>query len=63
MAVEPRGACAPYFDAKPEFLDQAVHPYLRSASRYAFKPDMDHLITTGFRVVLAPKVGSAGRDK
>ncbi len=50
------GCCAPYFDAKQEFLDQAVHPYLRSAARYSFKPDINHLITTGFRLVLAPEL-------
>jgi formylglycine-generating enzyme required for sulfatase activity len=50
------GSCAPFFDDNEEFLNKAVHPYLRSAARAGYDPDMNHMITTGFRVVLAPHV-------
>ncbi len=52
------GSCAPFFDDNEEFLDQAVHPYLRSAARACYEPDMNYLITMGFRVVLAPEVSA-----
>ena len=51
------GSCMPWFDDKVEFLNESVHPFLRSAARYSFVPDTNFLIVLGFRVVLAPVVG------
>ena len=51
------GSCAPFFEDNEEFLNRAVHPYLRSATRACYEPDMNYMITVGFRVVLAPEIG------
>ena len=55
------GSCMPWFSDDEKFLNESVHPYLRSASRYSFKPDTNFLIVLGFRVVLAPEMGT-GRE-
>ena len=34
-----------------------VYPFIRSASRYPFRPDVRGYAILGFRVVLAPEVG------
>lgn len=47
------GSCMPWFDDSAEWLEKEVHPFLRSAARYSFKPNINFLIVTGFRVVLA----------
>jgi hypothetical protein len=51
------GSCAPFFEDNQGFLNKAVHPYLRSAARACYEPDMNYMITVGFRVVLAPEIG------
>jgi formylglycine-generating enzyme required for sulfatase activity len=50
------GSCSPWFIDDQTWFKQGVHPFLRSAARYSFKPDTDYLIVLGFRVVLAPEV-------
>jgi len=54
------GSCIPWFGEEEEWLMVNVHPWLRSAARYSFKPSVNYLITTGFRVVLAPEVPATG---
>jgi hypothetical protein len=43
----------------PPFLsDSVVYLFIRSASRYQFRPDVRGYAILGFRVVLAPEVGA-----
>ncbi len=35
---------------------KVVFPYIRSASRYAFAPDVRGMAILGFRAVLAPEI-------
>ena len=56
-----RGGCFSSIEKKDstsdrEALDQCIHPFMRSASRYRVNPELSYLGIVGFRVVLAPEI-------
>ena len=50
------GSFSPRAPWKEEEFKEAIHPYLRSATRYSMPPDLTYLAIVGFRVVLAPEM-------
>ena len=53
-----RGGCFIGCDPKTADPAKAVYPFIRSASRYQFSPDVQGHAILGFRVVLAPELGA-----
>jgi len=51
-----RGGCFIGCNPRKEDPDVLVYPFIRSASRYSFRPDVQGYAILGFRVVLGPAV-------